>query len=88
MCPPLVQFHPVYLNQGVLDYTSKENQNTIIREWGEWILDGKNMTITHEAKQGKFNEKNSLWLILSKGLYRAVTKSFLNASLVQPSSIH
>lgn len=61
------------------------NQNTIFREWGEWILGGRNMTITHNAKKGKFNGENSLWLVPSKGLCRAGTKSLLDTSPVGPA---
>lgn len=78
MCPPRV-----------LDYTCKENQNTIIRQWRE--MDArweKNVTITHNAKQGKLDEKNNLWLVPSKGIGRAGTRSFLETSPVQPSSTH
>ena len=68
--------------QEVLDFTSKENGNTVIGQWGQWMVGGKSMTITHNAKQGKFNEKNSLWVC------RVGTSRFLETSPVQPSPTH
>lgn len=43
------------------------------------------MTITNNTKQDKLNGKNSLWLVPSKGLFRAGTKSLLDTSPVSPA---